>query len=81
MGCIEDVEATPVEGEYLVTHVVVGAHGRMARLLGFAHQIPTLKALGLSRPLRVRRVPWAWLDLSDPDHPRLVPTALVDDPP
>lgn len=70
-GRIEEVEAKPVGDDYLVTHVVIGEHGRIARFLAFAHQIPTFRALGLSRPLRVRRIPWVWLDLSDPDHPRL----------
>jgi hypothetical protein len=76
VGCIEDVEAEPAGEEYLVTHVLVGSHGRLARLLGFAHQIPTLRALGLSRRLRIRRVPWTWLDLSDPDHPRLLRSVI-----
>jgi hypothetical protein len=42
--------------------------------MGFAHQIPTLRALGLGRRPRIRRIPWAWLDLSDPDQPRLLRT-------
>lgn len=75
-GRIEEVEAEPAGDEYLVTHVLVASHRRLARLLGFAHQIPTLRALGLSRRLRLRRVPWAWLDLSDPDHPRLLRSVL-----
>ena len=78
VGRIEDVVAEPEGDEYLVTHVVLGPHGRLSRLLGFAHQIPTLEALGLSRPARIKRLPWDWLDLSDPDHPRLRPT--VADP-
>ena len=71
VGCIDDVEAEPAGDEYVVTHVIVGSRGRVARLLDFAHDIPTLRALGLGRRARIRRVPWAWLDLSDPSHPRL----------
>lgn len=71
VGRIEDVEAVPDGDEYLVTHALVGAEGRIARLLAFTHQLPTLRALGLGRKPRIRRVPWAWLDLSDPERPRL----------
>lgn len=71
VGCIEDVVAEPAGDEYLVTHVVVTASTPLARLLSIAHQIPTLRALGLGRRPRIRRIPWTWLDLSDPDRPRL----------
>jgi sporulation protein YlmC with PRC-barrel domain len=74
VGAIEDVAAEPVGDEYLVTHVVLTAANPLARLLGFMHQLPTLRALGLGRRPRVRRIPWSWLDLSDPERPRLLPT-------
>jgi sporulation protein YlmC with PRC-barrel domain len=70
-GRIEEVEAEPHGDEYLVTNVLVGPEGRFARLLAFAHQLPTLRAMGLGRKPRVRRVPWSWLDLADPERPRL----------
>ena len=76
VGWIEDVEADPAGDEYLVTHVVVTSASRLARLLGFAHQIPALRAVGLNRRPRVRRLPWTWLDLSDPERPRLVATTV-----
>jgi sporulation protein YlmC with PRC-barrel domain len=79
VGRIEDVEAEPVGDEYAITYVVVGPDGPLARLLGFAHQLPTLRALGLARPARTRRVPWAWIDLSDPAQPRLRPSVVGDD--
>ena len=72
VGRIEDVEAEPEGEEYLVTHVVVGPEGWLEQLLGAAHQLPTLRGLGLGRKPRMRRVPWQWLDLSDPEHPRLL---------
>jgi hypothetical protein len=74
VGCIEDVVAEPAGDDYLVTQVIVGPHGRLARLFALGHQLPTLRALGLGRRPRVRRLPWTWLDLSDPSHPRLLPT-------
>ena len=79
VGRIEDVEAIPEGDEYLVTHALVGAEGRLSRLLAFTHQLPTLRALGLGRKPRIRRVPWTWLDLSDPERPRLRPTVAEDE--
>jgi hypothetical protein len=74
VGAIEDVVAEPAGDDYLVTHVVITAANPLARVLGFLHQLPTLRALGLGRRPRVRRIPWSWLDLSDPERPRLLPT-------
>jgi sporulation protein YlmC with PRC-barrel domain len=75
VGRIEDVLAEPDGEEYLVTQVVLGPHGRLSRLLAFGYQLPTMRARGLARQPRIRRVPWDWLDLSDPERPRLVATA------
>jgi sporulation protein YlmC with PRC-barrel domain len=71
MGSVEDLEAEPDGDTYLVTHVLLGPDQWLARLRAFAHQLPTMRALGIGRKARVRRVPWTWLDLSDPEHPRL----------
>lgn len=70
-GRIREVEAEPVGDAYAVTAVLVGPEGRLARMLAFLHQLPTLRAVGIGRKPRVRRVPWSWLDLADPAHPRL----------
>jgi sporulation protein YlmC with PRC-barrel domain len=80
VGRIEDVEAYPDGEDYLVTHVVVVPEGRFASLRAAMHQLPTLRALGLGRKPRTRRVPWTWLDLSDPSHPRLLPNVAEDEP-
>jgi hypothetical protein len=74
VGAIDDVVAEPAGDDYLITHVVITAASPLARVLGFMHQLPTLRALGLGQRPRVRRIPWSWLDLSDPDRPRLLPT-------
>jgi sporulation protein YlmC with PRC-barrel domain len=71
VGRIEEVESRPDGEVYRVTHVILGPEGRIARLLAFGHQLPTFRALGLGRKPRTRRLPWAWLDLTDPEHPRL----------
>jgi hypothetical protein len=70
-GRIAEVEAEPRGDAYVVTAVLVGPEGRLARTLAFLHQLPTLRAVGIGRKPRVRRVPWSWLDLTDPAHPRL----------
>ena len=79
VGLIEDVVAEPDGDEYLITHVVVGPHRLLARLLAFGHQIPVLAALGLGQSPRVRKVPWEWLDLRDPDRPRLLESVSKGD--
>jgi sporulation protein YlmC with PRC-barrel domain len=71
VGRIEDAVAEPDGDAYRVTHVLVGPNGRLARLFAAGYQLPTLRALGLGQKPRIRRLPWSWLDLSDPDHPRL----------
>lgn len=70
VGHIEDVRAEPEGDEYLVREVVLGELGLRARLFGMAAQLPTLKAIGLGGRYRTRAIPWEWLDLSDPEHPR-----------
>ena len=77
VGTVEDVVAQPDGDEYLVTHVIVGPHRPLARALAFGYQIPVLKALGLVRT-EVCRVPWIWLDLSDPDCPRMRESVVED---
>ncbi len=78
VGRIEDIEVHPAGDDYLATHALVGPDSRLARMLASAEQLPTLRALGVSRAPRIRRVPWSWLDLSDPDHPRLRPSVVED---
>jgi sporulation protein YlmC with PRC-barrel domain len=71
VGRIEDVVTEPDGEDYRVTHVLLGPEGRLTRLFAFGYQLPTLQALGLGRKPRTRRLPWAWLDLADPERPRL----------
>jgi sporulation protein YlmC with PRC-barrel domain len=71
VGTIEDVVTEPDGEAYRVTHVILGPEGRLAQLFAMGYQLPTLQALGLGRKPRTRRLPWSWLDLADPEHPRL----------
>ncbi|MGH7510043.1 MAG: hypothetical protein ACREMZ_11305 [Gemmatimonadales bacterium] len=70
IGRIDDVRTEPHGEEYLVTEIILGELGLVARLLHFAEQLPTFRALGLARRYHLRPIPWQWLDLSDPEAPR-----------
>jgi hypothetical protein len=70
VGRIDDIRAEPHGEEYLVTEVLMGELGLVAKLLDFAEQLPTFQALKLGRRYRLRPIPWDWLDLSDPERPR-----------
>ena len=78
-GRIEDVIAEPHGDEYLVTHILIGPGSRLAQLLASAQELPTLRALGLGHRPRIRRVPWSWFDLTDPDRPQLRRSVADDD--
>lgn len=69
---IEDVRVEPEGEEYLVPSFILGPLGIRAKLAAFVWALPTLRALGLGRKIRIRVVPWELIDLSDPEHPRLV---------
>jgi sporulation protein YlmC with PRC-barrel domain len=71
VGRIEEVESQPDGEVYRITHVILGPDGRVARMFAFGYELPTFRALGLGRKPRTRRIPWAWLDLTDPERPRL----------
>jgi sporulation protein YlmC with PRC-barrel domain len=77
-GRIEEVVAVPQGETYVVTHVLIGPDSRLAQWLASAYQLPTLRALGLGRKAQIRRLPWAWLDLTDPDRPRLHRSVLEE---
>jgi sporulation protein YlmC with PRC-barrel domain len=78
-GRIEDIEAEPDGDAYLVTHALLGPESRLAQLLAAGYLLPKFRAVGLGRKPHIRRVPWTWLDLSDPERPRLRRSVLEDD--
>jgi hypothetical protein len=69
---IEELRVEPEGGEYLVRSFILCPLGAWARLAAFFWELPTLRALGLGRMGRRRVVPWELIDLSDPEHPKLV---------
>jgi hypothetical protein len=72
---IEDLRVEPEGEEYLVRSYILGPLGMLAKLAAFLWELPTLRALGLARKARIRVVPWELIDLSDPEHPKLVEVA------
>jgi hypothetical protein len=68
---IKDLWVEPDGKDYVVTKFLLGPLERLPRLLAFAGQVPTFRTLGLGREPQVRSIPWYWLDLSDPERPRL----------
>ena len=69
LGRIEEVRADVVDGDTVVTEIQLGPAGAWERFGGFALQLPFAKLLPIIR--HGYRLPWATLDLSDPDHPRI----------
>jgi hypothetical protein len=70
VGRIDDLRAEPDGEDYVVTDVVLGELGFRAWLFSLTAQLPTFQSLGLRQRSRVRAIPWRWIDLSDPEHPR-----------
>lgn len=71
IGQIEELRVEPDGEDYVVTEFILGPLERLPRLLDFFGQLPTLQALGIGRKLRLRPIPWDWIDLTDPSRPRL----------
>jgi hypothetical protein len=71
IGRIEDADVAPEGDDYVITHFLLGPAERLARLRAFLGQLPTLRGIGLGKDRDLRRLPWSWFDLHDPDRPRL----------
>jgi sporulation protein YlmC with PRC-barrel domain len=77
IGRIEDLRIEPDGDDYLVTEFLLGPLEWLPRLLAFAGELPALCALRIGRERRLHPVPWHWIDLSDPERPRLVGKRLA----
>jgi len=71
IGRIEEAVVEPAGEDYLVTQFLIGPLEPWPRLLAFLGELPTLRALGMGAPRKLRSVPWHWIDLSDPKRPVL----------
>ena len=76
IGRVEEARVEPAGEDYLVTHFLIGPLELWPRVLAFIGELPTVRALGLGSPRKLRPMPWHWLDLSDPARPRLVATPV-----
>jgi hypothetical protein len=72
IGRIKEARVEPAGEDYLVTQFLIGPLQLWPRLLAFMGELPALRALGLGSQRKFRPVPWHWIDLSDPERPRLV---------
>jgi sporulation protein YlmC with PRC-barrel domain len=72
IGRIEEARVEPEGDDYLVTEFLIGPLALWPRILAFVGEVPTLRAVGLGRQRLLRPFPWHWIDLTDPERPRLV---------
>ena len=70
VGRIEEIEAVRQGTECLASAYLLGVYGPFDRLSAWAIGRFVLDHVGGRHP-EARRIPWQWLDLSDPRRPRL----------
>jgi hypothetical protein len=71
IGRIKELEIVPEGDVYVVRSVITGPLGVLAQVGAFADQVPVLRLFGFGRAHRPRSFRAEWVDLSDPEHPRL----------
>jgi hypothetical protein len=74
---IEEIVLEPRGHDYVVREYLSGPEGFLEELMDLAGGVPLLRSIPLlGRRIRRRPIRWEWLDLSDPESPRLrVPRA------
>ena len=71
MGRLEEIRTVAHGGRLYVSQFLVSRYGLAARLTS-ASLIPRVfQLVGAARGRKGYVVPWTWMDLSDPDHPRV----------
>ncbi len=69
---IEEIVLEPKGDDYVVREYLSGPEGFLEEIFDFAVGVPLLRSiLFLGRHIRRRPIRWDWLDLSNPDAPRL----------
>lgn len=79
---VEEVQVEADGHDYVVTRYLTGSSGYLERVAGVVEDIPFLRLLPFVRRFaRSRPIPWQWLNIADPERPRLtvLPTG-TDDP-
>jgi sporulation protein YlmC with PRC-barrel domain len=66
IGRVYDMRAEERDGELVIVEYHVGAHAFLQRL-----GVSLVKLIGMRTP-EPQKVPWDRLDISDPDHPKLI---------
>jgi hypothetical protein len=70
LGRLEEIRAIQANGEMRVSEYLVGVSGLAVRLSSSGILPRILQIFGGSRKSAGFAIPWQWMDLSDPDHPR-----------
>jgi len=69
---IEEIVLEPRGEDYVVREYLSGPEGFLEEIFTFTVGVPLLRSIPfLSRRIRRRPIQWDWLDLSNPDAPRL----------
>lgn len=79
IGRLEELRAVSHGGRLHVSQFLVSRYGVAARLTSASLLPRVFQLLGLGGRRKGYVVPWTWMDLSDPDHPRV--TRRVEDLP
>jgi sporulation protein YlmC with PRC-barrel domain len=72
IGHLEEIRAELREGECFVREYLVGAYAVVERLAALSIGRAILRLFGATKNHEGYRVPWDKLDLTDPEHPRLL---------
>ena len=71
IGRLEEIRTEGYRGHYYVTEFLVGSYAVLERLAAWRIGRAVLRVLGAKRQ-EGYRIRWDQLDLSDPQHPRLL---------
>lgn len=72
IGHLEEIQADLRGGECFVEEFHVGSYAVFERLAAWTISRTVLKMFGAKEKHKGYRIPWDKLDLSDPEHPRLL---------
>ena len=71
IGRLEEVRTVAHGGHLYVSQFLVSRYGGAARLTSASLLPRVVQLLGVAGRRRGYVVPWTWMDLSDPEHPRV----------
>ncbi|HEX8903790.1 MAG TPA: hypothetical protein VF771_02975 [Longimicrobiaceae bacterium] len=71
LGRLEEIRAVAHGGQLYVSQYLVGRYGVASRLTSTTLVPRLLHLIGIARKKSGYLVPWTWMDLSDPEHPRV----------